>query len=67
MKSSLKLDSGAWTDHGGEGLPVKRNSRVDVRFADGEVFENTPAYLWQWGPYRADVSDFGRITAYREL
>lgn len=54
-----------WTDHDGNGLPVHREKRVDVRFADGEEFENNPAFLWQWGPYREDVSDFGRIVAYR--
>lgn len=59
------MKSRQWLDHDGRGLPVNRTMRVDVRFADGEEFENNPAYLWQWGPYADDVSDLGRITAYR--
>jgi hypothetical protein len=55
----------AWTEHSGEGLPVKRETIVDVRFADGEIFEDNPAFLWQWGPYAHDISDYGRIVAFR--
>lgn len=54
-----------WKEHDGKGMPVDRESRVDVRFSDGEVFENLLARLWSWGPYLSNVPMRSRIVAYR--
>ena len=56
-----------WRRHDQAGRPVGYGQTVDVKISDGDVFENQPAFLWNWGPYRPSVRDGVKITEYRVL
>ena len=56
-----------WIEWKGGKCPVPEGTRVDVRFRDGDIDEDSMAGIWNWDWQPGPTPNAGDIIAYRVL